>query len=324
MPDTVPPGCNLSTSLSDVRGLTSVLDDVVNMAWEPGWAPAALIRLVRLCGELKHSLEPAAWQHARAEMLGHPLHRLMREDPLVQVAQDMAGRPGLLPLLQDLVLRHETARERVGQASRAGRDLFEATTTLGHFAALRGQTALLARVIDAVLERQPGAEILSLGAGHLREAGMLTQPGKLGRWVAQETDSGVIATMRKGLPAGLPLRGLRCNLSYFARKPYLRGCFDLILLPDLPGCGAGRWLRDLVDSAFAALKPGGLLLLGSAGAAPPEAAWMEAFLGLRPCWRSMEEMEALLAAVPPEEAWRQRVFPGVEDRRLYAMVERRR
>ncbi|WP_181378019.1 hypothetical protein [Teichococcus aestuarii] len=313
--------------MSDVVGLKPVLDDLVDMAWEPGWSPAALSRLVRLCDDLKRSLEPAVWQMACAEMLVHPLHRLMLEDPLIRAAQDLAGRPGLLPLLQDLLLRHETVRDRLSQASRAGRDLFEATAALGYFSALQGQPAFLARVIEAVLERRPGAEVLSLGAGHLREAAMLAQPGKLGRWVAQETDRGVIATLRRGLPPGLPLRSLRCNLSSFVRKPYLRGCFDLILLPDLPGCGTGSWPKELVDSAFAALKPGGLLLLGSAGPAPPEAAWMEVFLGLRPCWRSLEEMEALLAAVPPAEARRPRVFQGigggVEGRRLYAMVERR-
>lgn len=328
MPDATPPGHNLSVSLPDAGELVPVLDELVDMAWEPGWGPAALARLVQLCGTLKQSLPPAAWQLARAEMLGHPLHRLMQEDPLIRAAQEMAGRPGLLPLLQDLLLRHEAVRDRIGQASRAGRDLFEATTALGHFSALRGQTAFLARVIDAVLERHPGAEILSLGAGHLREAALLAEPGKLGRWVAQEADNGVIATLRKGLPPGIPLRSLRCNLSYFVRKPYLRGCFDLILLPDLPGCGAAPWLRELVDSAFAALKPGGLLLLGSAGPAPPEAAWMEVFLGLRPCWRTAEEMSTLLAAAPETEAWRPRVFHGSgggpDGQRLYAMVERRR
>ncbi|MFC7608863.1 hypothetical protein [Teichococcus aestuarii] len=90
------------------------------MAWEPGWSPAALSRLVRLCDDLKRSLEPAVWQMACAEMLVHPLHRLMLEDPLIRAAQDLAGRPGLLPLLQDLLLRHETVRDRLSQPRAPG------------------------------------------------------------------------------------------------------------------------------------------------------------------------------------------------------------
>ncbi|EFH12829.1 hypothetical protein, partial [Teichococcus cervicalis] len=48
--------------LSDVGSVCRELDDLVELAWEPGWAPQALARLVALCGRLRATRDAAGWQ----------------------------------------------------------------------------------------------------------------------------------------------------------------------------------------------------------------------------------------------------------------------
>ncbi|WBV44191.1 hypothetical protein [Pseudoroseomonas cervicalis] len=306
--------------LSDVGELNRALDALVELAWEPGWAPQALARLVALCRRLRAEADLPGWQQALAVLRAHPLQRLMLEDPLVR---ESLARPGPTPspLALDLLLEHGTVQPHLAQLSRAGRDLAAATRELGYVAALRAQTRFLARVVDAVAERRPQAEILTLGAGHLREAELVAQGRGIARWVMQDSDGEALSRARREAPPGLPLRALRCGLPYFVRRPFLRGCFDLITLAELPGCA--RAAAGLVDAAFAALKPGGSLLLGSPGAAPAEAAWLEAYLGWRPAWRQAEEMERLVAVPPAAELAAARVFPSLDGHRLYLRLERR-
>ncbi|WP_419896423.1 hypothetical protein [Roseomonas sp. USHLN139] len=325
MPDatlTTGPGAHLD--LSDRQGLNEVLDELVEQAWEPGWAPAVLRRLVELCARLHAAHDVTGWAETCALLRAHPVQRLMLEDPLIAESQGAYGPQtaiGPHPTVLDLLLEHEQAAGLLGRLSRAGRDLFTATSELGYPAALRAQTRFLARVVDGMAERRPQLEVLTLGAQHLREAGLVTSGHALARWVAQEAEAETLGRLRRGLPPGLPVRGLRCGLAYFVRRPYLRGCFDLIMLPEMP---AAPTPEALVDAAFAALKPGGVLLVGSAATAPVEAAWMEVYLGWQPHWRGTEEMEALLAVPPARDLARGQVFHSLDGRRVYARLERRR
>ncbi|ONG56529.1 hypothetical protein BKE38_05695 [Pseudoroseomonas deserti] len=325
MPDaTLTTGLVAHLDLSDRRGLTEALDDLVEQAWEPGWAPYALRRLVGLCARLRSDNDITGWAEACALLRAHPVQRLMLEDPLIAESQGAFGpvaASGPCAAVLDLLLEHEQSAGLVGRLSRAGRDLFTATTELGYPAALRAQTRFLARIVDGMAERRPQLEVLTLGAQHLREAGLVTASHAVARWVAQESEAETLGRLRRGLPPGLPVRGLRCGLAYFVRRPYLRGCFDLIMVPEMP---AAPTPEALVDAAFAALKPGGVLLLGSAAEAPVEAAWMEAYLGWQPHWRKAEEMEALLAVPPARDLARAQVFHSLDARRVYARLERRR
>lgn len=304
--------------------LVPTLDAVVDAAWHPGWAPAALARLIQFCGALHEGSDPEKWTALRHGLRQHPVRRLVMEDPLARLVLEHPRDPASLPALRDLLLGLGEGPRMLEQASRAGRDLFAVSSQFGLPAGLRGQAAFLASVVEGVLERQPGAEILTLGAGHLREAALVRQRGTIGRWVAQAAQQDVLTRMRDGLPPGLPVRGLRCSLAGFVRRPYMRGCFDLITLPLLPDALDAGGLRDLADAAFAALKPGGMLLLGSPAGPAPEAAWMETFLHWRPAWRTPQDLLAAFAVLPPAQVAACRAFGSPEGRLVYAVAERRR
>ncbi|MDB5369868.1 MAG: methyltransferase [Roseomonas sp.] len=301
----------------DATQLHAKLDRLVDLAWQPGWAPLALGELIHLCAWLRHGQGAGSWAEVQAALASHPLHRLMLEDPLIYHA---AASP---PVWLDLLLGHADAAPLTNDISRAGRDLFAATRDLAWPAALRGRTAFLARMVDAVAAEAPGASILTLGAGHLREAAGVTAASSLQRWSVIEPEYTARQTLLRGLPKGLAVQFLRCSLRGFARQPLGRGVFDLVCLPALSEGWDDATLNTLVGAAFQVLKPGGRLLICAPGKAPPEAAWMEAVLRCTPRWTGTGEMEALLEPVRASHCALRQVFPSVDGHMIYAILRRR-
>ncbi len=302
-----------------VEALPPELDRLVNLAWEPGWAPMMLGELVTLCRQLREGQDRQSWNDIRARLRAHDLNRLLREDPLVFHADKPAA------VVQDLLVGHPDAAPLMRATTRAGMDLFAASRRFGWMGALAGRNEFLARMVDAVALDREHVEILTLGAGHLREAALVNTLPRLRRWVAVEPDDERRRVLRAGLPRGTTFQLPRCSLRGFARQPLGRGRFDLIAIPSLPE-GEG-WsmpaLAALVASAFSVLKPGGRLVLCAPAATPAEAAWMETFLGWMPVWRSMREVETMLANVPAEECAEQRLFTSLDGRMHHAVLRRR-
>jgi SAM-dependent methyltransferase len=293
------------------------LDRLVDLAWEPGWAPMALGELVGLCRQLREGHDRQGWRDICAMLRAHPINRLMREDPLVF----HADKPQ--PVIRDLLANHPDAEPLLRDTSRAGRDLFAASRGFGWPAALTARDAFLGRMVDAVAIDRPRAEILTLGGGHLREAAGLSMPASLRRWALLESDTASRPALRMGLPPGLPVRFLRGSLRGFARRPYGRGCFDLVCVPDLPaGCGILS-ASELLQAAFSVLKPDGRLLLCAPGEMPPEAAWMEVFLNWTPSWRSVREIEAMLEGIPRAQCAERRIFHSLDGRMIHVILKRR-
>jgi SAM-dependent methyltransferase len=302
---------------ADPSLLAQELDRLVDLAWEPGWAPLAMQQLIALCGTLRE--QPERWPQARAMMRGHAIGRLMREDPLVfHAVTRKVSRPRYL----DLVLGHPEAAALSQGVSRAGRELFGVNRALPLFNALRNRTAYLGSMVDAVAELQPGAEVLTLRAGHLREAAGVAKLRQVGRWMVLEPDNASRAVLCRGLPAGLSVQTMRGSLRGFGRRPFRRGCFDLVCLPRMPDCPAAEQ-KDLLEAAFSVLKPGGRLLVCAAGRPVPEDAWIETFLESHIRWTARRELEALLGVIPPADCANRSLFHSLDGHQLHAILQRR-
>jgi SAM-dependent methyltransferase len=304
----------LEPSLLAASALQDELERLVDLAWEPGWAPLAMAQVIQLCATLQQDAEQ--WVQAREVLLNHRVGRLMQEDPLVHYA----CKPKAVWL--DLLLDHTAAAPLLVGTSRAGLDLFAVTKTLPWASALRNRTAFLARMVDAVAADISGATILTLGAGHLREAGAVANLQRIANWTVLETDPARRQALYESRPRSLALRTLRCSLRGFAQRPFRRGCFDLICLPELPADWSREALEKLVRSAFMVLKPGGRLVLCAPGRAAPEAAWMEVFLGQSPAWGTVRDMQSVLSAVEPDACALRQAFPSIDGHMIYGILRR--
>ncbi|UFN48021.1 class I SAM-dependent methyltransferase [Roseomonas sp. OT10] len=252
----------------------------------------------------------------------HPVAAFTRECPLTNWSWH---RPRGYPndaRLSDFFYGHGSIAESVSGASPRGQDLLAFHQQGGLAEAIRERRALLARLVDSTAERVGEAEVLTLGAQHLREAALVSHATELRRWVALDRDAETaeeIADAFADLPA---LTALPISLERTMLHPLEFGRFDLVYAAT--GCEylADREARRLVEAMFAVLKPGGQALLASLQPDLPELGYMTAYMDWRPALRGEAQLRSLLDCIPDAACTRKSVFSGCNGRIAYALLER--
>jgi extracellular factor (EF) 3-hydroxypalmitic acid methyl ester biosynthesis protein len=140
---------------------------------------------------LKASVDQDVWTNVIIpEARRHSLATLVHECPLTRHSFSRPrGYPGDASLL-DLIYRHQSAQEQVTASTSPGRAVFDFTVEVSACEAVRQRRKLLAQKIDQVAEERPGAAMLAVACGHLREAELSNalKQGKVGRFVATDQD----------------------------------------------------------------------------------------------------------------------------------------
>ena len=188
----------------------------------------------------------------------HPVRGCLHQDPLVLRAFEAPRGHAGDPVLLDLLYRHLAAAEAVAEASALGRGIYACTSRSAFARAVQERRELLAARVDAAAAGAPRAEVLALGAGHLREAELSRAHAarELKRWTALDPDPAAVETMR-ALHAGGAVMPTLGSAKALASGGCDLGAFDLIYsaavcdeLPDPAVAGLARRLLGM-------LKPGG-------------------------------------------------------------------
>ena len=219
--------------------------------------------------ELRSQLPPGDWQAIGMEARRHPLHRLLLESPFTRRAYDKPRGYAGDAVLMDLIYGLAPAR---GHLSPLGGMLYGYEFDSPCFQSVRTRRAVLAREIDAVAARRPGAHVLAVASGHLREI----------EW-SRAARSGV-ATMRASI--GDLLRRSRLKEIDLA---YAAGLYDY-LDEDLA--------RLLTTALFRKLASGGRVLIANFTPATYDAAFMETFMDWRLVYRTPAQVRALASSIP--------------------------
>lgn len=168
---------------------------------------------------------------------------------------------------------------------------------------VRERAMLLARFIDELCERRPGARILSVAAGHLREAGAsyALYSGACGELVALDQDALSLQTIQLDYPE-LPIRTVAANVRRLIAGELDLGEFDGIYCAGLFDYLADRSAQRLAQGLFAALRPGGRLLLANFAPETKGIGFMECVQDWFLIYRDEEAMRRLLQEIPREDS----------------------
>lgn len=243
--------------------LREILDEA-EAALAPEGALPVVHGLARRLRELRADLGDAAWAAAAPEARQHAVAARLREDPLTARAlarpRGYAGDAVALDYMYGGL--PATARQTT---SRLGRAIFAWTAGCSAAAvATRQRRNVLAHAIDETAATVPGARILAVGSGHLREArdSRAVQAGSLGQLVAVDADPECLRVVARECDRRV-VRVVEAGPLDLAAGRVDLGAFDLVytsgLLERIDDDVAGA----LTAALLRALRPGGRLLLSN-------------------------------------------------------------
>jgi SAM-dependent methyltransferase len=230
----------------------------------------------------------------------HPLAALMQECPLTKHSFTRPrGYPGDAGLL-DLIYRHDSAQAQVEGSTEAGRTVFGFTAEVSACEAVRQRRKCLAQKIDQVARERPGAEMLAVACGHLREAELSRELklGHVGRFVATDQDPAsldVVETYAGSVSSAIETRKLSVR-DFITAKHGLSG-FDLVYAAGLYDYLDDRLAARLTRKLFSLLKPGGRLLVANFLNGIWELPYMEAYMDWHLLYRSEAQIRAFAGEI---------------------------
>ena len=262
--------------------LEALLGEVEALLRIEGGASEAIQVLTDGLREIKQQVGADEWTRtiipaARAHAVG----KLITQCPLTEHAQARPrGYPGDAGLL-DIIYRHPAKAAVVESASALGRAIYDFTVAVPACEAVRQRRVLAAGMIDAVAMANPGADILSVACGNLREAELSSalQSGRIGSCVGVDQDPMSLEAARSYSGAAnkrivarqMSVRELLAGRT--ALQPfdliYSMGLYDYLQAPS-----AARLTLRLFDL----LKPKGRLLVANFLPDAWEAPYMEAYM----------------------------------------------
>ncbi len=255
--------------------------------------------------------QSATWPDLVARSLQHPLREIVREDPFTRHSFDQPrGYAGDAALLD--YIYYDQGGVDLTRLTPRGREIYRRNRDAPAPRAVRERRDHLAHLIDRTVMRNPGARILAVACGHLREglqshalaAASLAPRSSEGRSDAElpchiealdqdpRSLEEVARCFRRGVTVrpdtirsllGAPEAGERYDLIYAA------GLFDYL---------NDRTAARLTARLFDRLRPDGELVVANFVPDVADAGYMESYMGWRLLGRTVEQVQAFGAELP--------------------------
>jgi SAM-dependent methyltransferase len=245
--------------------------------------------------------DPPSWKGFVGQCLGHPLRQLLHEDPFTRRAYAKPrGYAGDAELL-DFVYGREEGWPVPEQTSELGRKLFAYTNQSHACEAVRARRGFIADLVDRLVDEVPRPHVLSVAAGHLREALLCAavKRRRVGRYVALDSDGDSLAEVRRCYSCH-GVETLQASVRQLLTRRVSPGTFDLVystgLFDYVPQAAAQR----LTAALFQLLRPRGRLLLANFLPGILDVGYMETYMDWQLIYRDRREMLDLSEDIPQE------------------------
>ncbi|WP_259185550.1 class I SAM-dependent methyltransferase [Rhizobium sp. BK176] len=314
------------TALADASSRLSALLDSALKRFEDGDAPRSIIHDVTVAlHETRAKEDPSVWQQLIPQTQNHPVATYFLQDPLTKWSWDKPrGYSGDAHLL-DLIYRHPDTAHQVEAATDLGRELFEYTSTAPSSMANCDRRDILARFVDeAAAKHGPETEVLSVAAGHLREAesSAAFKNKALKRWAALDQDPISIATIAESYGGSIveSVNGSVRDILTNKAKP---GTFEHVYISGLYDYLTDKVAIKLTQRALEFVKPGGTFLFANYSYPILVDGYLETFMNWALLLRSEEDMKRIIEASTEGMDVDTEVFFGFNRNIVYGVVRKR-
>jgi hypothetical protein len=287
--------------------------------------PAAeIVRdLTTRLSDLRQKLPSSVWQRLTPIAREHPVAAYLLEDPLTRWSfEKPRGYSGDAQLL-DFIYEHPSMSPAIEQASALGRDVYAYTKQASSSVAVRERRNLLTAKVDAIASARPGdTEILTIAAGHLREADQskALQEGAISRWVALDQDPLSVGSVARDF-TGSPVEAVNGSVRTLLSRSQQLGRFDFIYAAGLYDYLAHNVAVKLTERCLQMLKPGGQFLFANFARDIHVEGYMETFMNWALLWRSESEMWSIIGGLPNQDRFEAKVEFGENRNVLYAILQ---
>jgi SAM-dependent methyltransferase len=245
--------------------------------------------------------DPQRWDGLVRTCRQHPLRQVIHTDPFTRRAYyKPRGYAGDAELLDFIYGREE--RWPPPEASPIGRRIFNYTTAAPAPEGVRARRGFVADLIDRLAEETRKPHILSIAAGHLREACLsaAVKRGRIGRFVALDADETSLQEAERCYSC-FGVETVTARIRALLANRLDLGKFDLVYttgLLDYLHQSAGR---RLVSHMFGMLRPGGQLLVANFLPGIRDVGYIEAYMDWFLIYRTRRDMVDLTMEIPEQE-----------------------
>ncbi len=265
--------------------------------FEQGAEPRQIIhRLAGSLHEVRMRYSPSVWQQLIPIAQEHPVARFFLEDPFTRWSfekpRGYSGDAGLL----DFIYGHPSVAQKIAEASPLGKALYDYTKDASSSVAVRERRDLLTQHVDEIASsRGSQAEVLTIAAGHLREANrsVALKEGRLKRWVALDQDPMSVGSISRDF-AGTCIEAVDGSVRGILAGRHDFGKFDFVYAAGLYDYLNDKVSIKLTQRCLDMLKPNGVFLFANFATDIMVDGYMETFMNWALLLRSEEDMRRII------------------------------
>ncbi len=320
---------NSSHLLRDLSVAEAEVALILNLAQQQflgGTAPATIIHAVagRL-HQLRRNYDYRVWSSLLPIIQQHPVADCFLEDPFTRWSFDKPrGYSGDAQLL-DFIYGHESVADHIASASPLGAALYDYTRNASSSVAVRERRDILTRYVDEVAEKHaPETEILTIAAGHLREANgsRALAERRIKRWVALDQDPLSVGSIARDF-AGSCVEAVDGSVKDILLRSHDLGCFDFVYAAGLYDYLTDKVAIKLTKRCLDMLKPGGAFLFANFAEEIAVDGYMESFMNWALLLRNSADMWRIINASVSPSAGDSEVFYGQNRNIVYGIIRKR-
>ncbi len=252
----------------------------------------------------------------------HPLCKLLHEDPFTFRAYSKPrGYAGDAELL-DFIYGCEELWP-IPDASAVGRRVFNYTTLTPSARGVRARRGVVAALIDRLADETLHPKVLSIAAGHLREASLLGSLKRrtLGRLVALDTDHASLQEVQRSY-GRFGVETVQASVRQLLGRKVHLGQFDLVYSTGLFDYLNEKIARQLAAKMFAMVRPGGRMVIANFLAEVRDVGYMEACMDWKLVFRTRPNMIDTTMDIPLSEIADIRLFSEDNQNIIFVQVTR--
>jgi SAM-dependent methyltransferase len=264
------------------------------------------------------------WAEFVSMCLHHPIKDLLHQDPFTHRAfvkpRGYAGDAVLI----DLIYGREEHWPLPEETTDLGRRIFDYTSASPAPEGVRARREFIAHLLDRMIEELDRPHVLSIAAGHLREAilSSAVRRRKLGRLIALDSDAESLEEVERSY-SRYGVEVVPSTIRQLLTQKARLGDFDLVYSTGLFDYLQQTTAVRLTSVMFDMLRPKGRLLVANFLPGVRDIGYMESFMDWKLIYRTRHEMLEVSANIPQAEIRDIRIFTEENQNIIFLQITKR-